>query len=124
MPLFDLFWSMLWLFLFFAWIWVVISIVADVFRSHDLSGFAKALWTLGIIVVPWLGVLVYLIARGDSMAHRSVASAEAADRATRQYIQDAASVSPANELEKLAGLKESGVISEAEFNAQKVKLLA
>jgi hypothetical protein len=124
MPLLDLFWSMLRIFLFFAWIWVVISIVTDVFRSHDLSGFAKALWTLGLIVVPWLGVLVYLIARGDSMAQRSVASAEAADRATRQYIQDAASVSPTNQLERLAGLQESGVISQAEFNPQKVKLLA
>ncbi len=124
MPLFDLFWAMLWMFLFVAWIWAVISVVSDVFRSRDLSGWAKGFWTLFIIAIPWLGVLTYVIARGDSIAERSIRDAAEADQAARAYIQDAVSVSPANELQKLAELKESGVISEAEFNAQKVKLLA
>ena len=124
MPLFDLFWVMLWMFLFIAWIWAVISVVSDVFRSRDLSGWAKGFWTLFIIAIPWLGVLTYVIARGDSIAERSIRDAAEADQAARAYIQNAVSVSPANELEKLAGLKESGLISEAEFNAQKVKLLA
>ncbi len=112
------------MFLFVAWIWAVISVVSDVFRSRYLSGWAKGFWTLLIIAIPWLGVLTYVIARGDSIAERSIRDAAEADQAARAYIQDAVSVSPANELQKLAELKESGVISEAEFYAQKVKLLA
>jgi hypothetical protein len=123
-PLLDLFWSMLLFFLFIAWIWVIISVVADVFRSDDMGGFAKALWTIFIIVVPWLGVLIYLIARGDGMAHRSMKQAAEAEQATRAYIQDAAgSSSTADELAKLAQLRDSGVISTEEFDTQKAKLL-
>jgi hypothetical protein len=123
-PLLDLFWSMLLFFLFIAWIWVIISVVADVFRSDDMGGFAKALWTIFIIVVPWLGVLIYLIARGDGMAHRSLKQAAEAEQATRAYIQDAAgSSSTADELAKLAQLRDSGVISTEEFDTQKAKLL-
>ena len=125
MPLFDLFWSMLWFFLFIAWIWVLISVIADIFRSRDMGGWAKALWVLFVIVIPWLGVLVYLIARGDSMAQRNMESAMEQERATRSYIQEAAgSTSSADELKKLADLKSAGVISDAEFEAQKAKLLA
>ena len=79
MPLFDLFWAMLWMFLFVAWIWAVISVVSDVFRSRDLSGWAKGFWTLFIIAIPWLGVLTYVIARGDSIAERSNRDAAEAD---------------------------------------------
>ena len=124
MPLLDLFWAMLWFFLWVAWIWVLVSVVFDIFRSHDLSGWAKGLWVLLVIVVPWLGVLVYLIARGGDMAQRTVDQAAAQDRAARAYIQDAAGGgSTADELQKLAGLKSSGVISDSEFEAQKAKLL-
>ena len=128
MPLMDLFWSMLWFFLFFAWIWLLIMVIADVFRSHDLSGWAKALWVLFIIVVPWLGVLVYLIARGQKMGERHMEDAIAREKATRSYIQQAAGSaagpSTADELTKLADLRTSGVITNEEFDAQKAKLLA
>ena len=121
----DLFFAMLWFFLFIAWIWVVISVLVDVFRSDDLSGWAKALWTIFIIVVPLLGVLIYLIARGHGMQERAVAQAAAHDKAQREYIQQAAgSASTADELEKLAGLRDSGVLSEDEYQAQKAKLLS
>jgi predicted membrane channel-forming protein YqfA (hemolysin III family) len=125
MPLLDLFFAMLWFFLFIAWIWVVISVLVDVFRSDDLSGWAKAFWTIFIIVVPLLGVLIYLIARGQGMQERAMAQAAANQRAQRDYIQQAAgSSSTADELEKLAGLRNSGVLSEDEYQAQKAKLLA
>ena len=128
MPLMDLFWSMLWFFSFFAWIWLLIMVIADVFRSHDMSGWAKALWVLFIIVVPWLGVLIYLIARGQKMGERHMEDAIAREKATRSYIQQAAGsaagTSTADELTKLADLRTSGVITNEEFDAQKAKLLA
>ena len=124
MPLFDLFWSMLWFFIFLVWIWVLISVITDIFRSRDMGGFAKAIWVLAVMIIPWLGVLAYLIARGDGMAARSVAVAQENEQATRTYIQQAAGASTADELEKLASLKSSGVISDQEFQAQKAKLLA
>ena len=124
MPLFDLFWAMMWFFLWVAWIWVLVSVVFDIFRSHDLSGWAKGLWVLFVIVVPWLGVLTYLIVRGGDMAQRSVDQAAAQDTAARAYIQDAAGgSSAADEIQKLADLRSSGVISDSEFEAQKAKLL-
>jgi hypothetical protein len=131
MPLLDLFWSMLWLFLWFAWIWLVVMVIFDIFRSDDLSGWGKAFWALFIILLPWLGVLVYLIARGQSMGERRMQEAAARERATREYIQSVSATSSggggastADELSKLAELKNSGVISEDEFATQKAKLLA
>ncbi|HET9202479.1 MAG TPA: SHOCT domain-containing protein [Acidimicrobiia bacterium] len=127
MPLLDLFWAMLWFFLFFAWIWLLISIFSDIFRSDDLSGWAKAFWTIFVVVLPLLGVLVYLIARGGSMQERAVAEMAAREKATRQYIQEVSSASgasTADELEKLGKLRDQGVLSPDEFNAQKAKLLA
>jgi hypothetical protein len=127
MPLLDLFWSMLWFFLFVAWIWILISIFADIFRSDDMGGWAKAFWALFVIVLPWIGVLVYLIARGKSMSERAMRDAANRERATRDYIQSvAASDAPstADELGKLSDLKVSGVISEEEFEALKAKVLA
>ncbi|MGH9120102.1 MAG: SHOCT domain-containing protein [Acidimicrobiales bacterium] len=127
MPLLDLFWSMLWFFLWIAWFWLVIMVIFDIFRSDDLSGWGKALWAVFIIVLPWLGILVYLIARGDSMGQRRMEEAAARERAARQYIQSVATYggpSTADELTKLADLKNSGVITEDEFNAQKARLLA
>lgn len=124
MPVLDVIWSMLWFFLFVAWFWVVISVVADVFRSKDLGGFAKAIWVLFIILIPWLGVLTYVLIRGQGIADRNIESAVARENATRSYIQYAAGATlAADELKKLADLNASGVISDAEFASQKAKLL-
>ncbi len=124
MPLMDVFWSMLWFFLFFAWIWVLITVFGDIFRSPDLSGWGKGLWTVFVVFLPWLGVLVYLIARGSSMHERAVDEAARREKATRQYIQEVSSSgSVADEVAKLAELKERGVLTEAEFNSQKAALL-
>lgn len=126
MPLLDLFWATLWFFLFFAWIWLVITIFGDIFRSRDLSGWGKALWTLFVVFLPWLGVLIYLIVRGRSMEDRSVQAAAEREKATRQYIQNVASddgTSSADEIAKLAELRNSGLLTEDEFAAQKAKIL-
>src|SRR3954468_10134923 len=84
----QFFWSMIWFTLFFLWIWMLIAVFADVFRSHDLSGWGKALWTLFVIVTPFLGVFVYLIARGHKMNEHALQAAQAQDAAARQYIQE------------------------------------
>ncbi len=125
MPLLDLFWSMLWFFMFFVWIWLLITIFADIFRS-EISGFGKAGWIFFVIVLPFLGVLIYLIANGDKMQERSMKQASDAANAQREYIQSVAgdSASAADEIAKLASLKDSGAITDAEFQAQKAKLLA
>lgn len=124
-PLLDVFWTVLWFFLFFFWIWVLITIFADIFRSHDLGGFAKALWVIFVIVLPFLGVVIYLIVRGEGM------HARAADRAARQeqefrgYVQEAAAGSTAaDQLAKLADLRDRGVVTDAEFEAEKAKILS
>ncbi len=127
MPLLDLFWATLWFFLFFAWIWLVITIFGDIFRSRDLSGWAKALWTLFVVFIPWLGVLIYLIVRGKSMEDRSMQAAAEQEKATRQYVQTVASddgASSADEIAKLAQLRNSGSLTQDEFDAQKAKILA
>ncbi len=127
MPLLDLFWATLWFFVFFAWIWLVITIFGDIFRSRDLSGWAKALWTLFVVFLPWLGVLIYLIVRGKSMEDRSVQAAAEREQATRQYVQSVAAddgASNADEIAKLAELRNSGLLTEDEFVAQKAKILA
>ena len=124
-PLLGLFWTMMIWFLWIAWIVVLFRVIADIFRSRDLGGGGKALWAIFVIVVPWLGVLVYLIARGHSMTERDVQHAQAQDAAFRSYVQDTASSgSGTDELTKLAGLKAQGVITDAEFAQQKAKLLA
>ncbi len=124
MPLLDIFWSIFVFFLMVAWIWAVIGVISDVFRSPDIGGLSKGIWVLFIIVIPWLGVLSYLIIRGKSMQERNMqAAADAGDR-QRAYIQSVAGTSTADELSKLAGLKEKGVITDAEFEAQKARLLS
>jgi hypothetical protein len=123
-PLLDIFWTMLWFFLFFAWIWLLIIVFGDIFRSHDLGGWAKALWTIFVVLVPWLGVLVYLIARGGKMQDRAAKEAQQQDQAFRSYVQDvAAPTNSADQLAKLADLKASGAISDQEFQTAKAKLL-
>jgi hypothetical protein len=126
-PLLGVFWTMLWWFLLFAWIVLLFRVIGDIFRSRDMGGFAKALWAIFVIVVPWLGVLIYLIARGGKMAERDYENARARDDAFRAYVQDAAGAggtSAADELGKLATLHSQGVITETEFAQQKAKLLA
>lgn len=126
-PLLNLFWTMLWFFLFVAWIWLLISLVADIFRSRDLSGWAKALWTLFIIILPLLGSLIYLIVRGEGMAERSAEEQRRREEAFRGYVRDAAMESGptvADELTKLAQLRDAGTITAEEFETQKAKLLA
>jgi hypothetical protein len=125
MPLLDLFWAMLWFFLFFAWIWLLITLFADIFRSEDLSGWGKAGWTIFIVVLPWLGALVYLIARGKSMTERTMKQMADQEKATRAYVQEvaASSSSVADEIGKLAALRDKGVLTAEEFNAQKAALL-
>lgn len=126
-PLLNLFLTMLYFFLFIAWIWLLIVVLGDIFRSADMGGWAKAIWCIFIIVIPWLGVLVYLIARGGSMHERNRKDAEQAEAAFRQYVQQAAGTpgtSTADQLAKLAELKQSGVLTDAEFAAEKAKLLA
>lgn len=125
MPLLDLFWAMLWFFLWIAWLLLLFRVFMDIFRA-DTSGWAKAGWSILILFVPFLGVLIYLIAEGGDMARRSVEQAQAIDQAQRAYIREAAGSGggTADELEKLAGLREKGVLSNEEFEAQKAKLLA
>jgi len=120
------FWAMLWFTLFFLWIWLLIAVFADIFRSHDLSGVAKALWVAFVIVAPYLGVFVYLIARGQEMGEHDAEAARAQDAAARAYIQEAAgtSTSTADELSRLADLRERGVIDEAEFQRLKANVIA
>jgi hypothetical protein len=118
-------WSMLWFFLFFIWIWLLIVIFGDVFRSDDLSGWGKALWSIFIIFLPYLGVFVYLIARGHKMQEHSVKDAQAQDAAFRSYVQNVAGSggSAADEIARLADLRDRGVISEAEFQQAKAKAI-
>jgi hypothetical protein len=126
MPLLDVFWAMLWFFLFFIWIWLLISIFGDIFRSEK-SGWAKAGWTIFVILLPLLGVLVYLISNGSAMQERGLKEAAAMEKAQREYIQSVAGsggASAADELSKLAQLRDSGALTDAEFQAQKAKLLA
>lgn len=121
----DLILSMFWFMLLFAWIMLLFHIIADIFRDRELSGGAKALWCLFLIFIPWLGALVYLIVRGDSMAERSVKAAQENEENMRAYVRDAAgSTSAADELAKLAQLRDSGAITPEDYEKAKAKVLA
>jgi len=121
----DFFWLMLYAFIWIIWIMLLFRVFADIFRS-DTSGGAKAGWVIFVIILPFLGVLIYLIAQGGNMAKREVATAVEMDQTQREYIREAAGSSSgvADELERLSGLKDRGVLTDAEFEAQKAKLLA
>ena len=121
----DVFLSMLWFFLFFIWIMILFRVFADLFMSKELSGFAKVMWCIFVILLPYLGVFVYLIARGHKMGEHAMAAAQAQDAAARAYIQSAAgtSASPSDELARLADLKAKGVIDDAEYNKLKAKVI-
>jgi hypothetical protein len=121
----DAFWTMLWFFLFFIWIWLLITVFADIFRSDDLSGWSKALWTIFVIVLPYLGVFVYLISRGKKMGEHAMRDAKQRDQQMRSYVQEVAGSggSTASEIERLAELQKQGAISDEEFRQAKAKLL-
>ena len=125
-PLLNIFWTMFIFFLWVVWIWILIIVFIDIFRSHDLGGFAKALWFLFVLFIPLLGVLVYLIARGGKMQERAARQAEQQDAEARAYIEQATSspASSADQLAKLADLRDREVISAEEFEREKVKVLA
>ena len=121
-PLLNTFWTILYVFVFVLWLFILFRVIVDIFRSHDLGGWAKAGWLLFIIILPLLGVLVYVIARGDSMHERDVRIAQAQDQAFRSYAQEVAG-GLSTELARLGELKDKGVISDAEFDRAKAKLL-
>ncbi len=126
-PILDAFLTMLYFFLFVIWIWLLIMVFMDVFRSHDIGGLAKALWVIFIIILPFLGVFVYLIARGGKMHERAAEQAAQQQKAFDSYVREAAGTpggDTASQLSKLADLKSQGVLTDAEFDAQKAKILA
>jgi len=124
-PILDLIWTMFMFFVFVLWIWLLISVFMDIFRSADMGGGLKAVWVLFVIILPFLGVLVYLIARGGKMHERAAEQAAQQQKAFDAYVKEAAgSGSTTDELAKLADLKQSGAITDAEFEAQKAKILA
>ena len=123
----QVFWSMLWFFLFIMWIWLIVAIFTDIFRSPDLGGWGKALWCIFIIFLPFLGVFVYLITRGHKMQEHQIEAFKQQDAAMRQYVQSVAGSgggsSGADEIAKLADLRAKGVLSEEEFQQAKAKAL-
>ena len=124
-PLLGAFWTILEIFLWVIWIWILIYVFIDIFRSRDLSGWGKALWFLFVLLIPLIGVLVYLIARGSSMHERAAQDARQQDQELRSYVQEAAgSGSTADQLSKLADLRNRGVITPDEFEREKAKVLA
>jgi Short C-terminal domain/Phospholipase_D-nuclease N-terminal len=120
----QVFWSLVWFTLWMIWIWLLIVVFSDIFRSRDLSGWGKALWCIFVIVLPYLGVFIYLIARGHKMSEHAADAAQAQEAALRQYVQESAGSSTAAELSKLADLKAAGTIDDAEFEQLKAKALA
>ena len=126
-PLGGVFISMLYFFLFFIWIWILITVFIDNFRSGDLNGWLKALWCIFVIIVPFLGVFVYRIARGGKMQQRKMQDMANQQSAFDQAVREAAGTSGGDvtsQLSQLANLKSQGVLTEAEFEAQKAKILA
>jgi hypothetical protein len=122
-PFLDVLWTMFIFFLFIIWIWILITVFVDIFRRKDMGGGGKALWVIFVIVLPYLGVLIYLIANHDGMADRNIAQMQAQRAATDDYIRSV-SGGAAGEIEKAKGLLDSGAITQAEFDAIKQKALA
>jgi hypothetical protein len=126
-PILDFFLTMLYFFLFVIWIWLLITVFMDIFRSQDMGGWAKALWVIFVIILPFLGVFVYLIARGGKMHDRAARDAAQQQQAFDSYVREAAGTpgdTTADQLSKLADLRSQGVITDAEFEAQKSKVLS
>jgi hypothetical protein len=126
-PILGVFWTMLMLFIWIAWLFILFQVIFDIFRSHDMGGWAKAAWFLLVIVLPLLGVLIYVLARGDGMRDRDMKRSQDQQAQMDAYVRQAAGTSGggvADELTKLTELKTSGVITDEEFATQKAKLLA
>ena len=123
-PFLDVLWTMLVFFAFIIWFWILITVFADVFRRRDIGGGAKALWIIFVIILPFLGVFIYLIAEHDGMAERNQKQMEAQQAAANQYIRSVAGSGGAAEIEKAKSLLDSGAISQAEFDALKARALA
>lgn len=128
-PLLGLFWTMLWFFLWIAWLVALFQIIGDIFNSDDLGGWSKAIWLIFVILLPLLGVLIYLIARGGGMQRRALEKARAQREAYEAYVRETAASTPAgggsaDELAKLADLRDKGVITAEEFERQKAKVLS
>jgi hypothetical protein len=124
-PFLNILWTMILFFAWVAWIWVLVIIVSDLFRRHDTSGWMKALWIVVLIVLPFLGVLFYLIANSSGMAERTAKQAQANQAQFADYVQSVATTGgPAAEIEKAKALLDSGAIDQAEFEALKAKALA
>jgi putative oligomerization/nucleic acid binding protein/phospholipase D-like protein len=122
-PFLDILWTMFIFFLFVIWIWILITVFVDIFRRKDTTGFSKALWIIFVILLPYLGVLIYLIANHDGMADRNLAQMQQQKAATDDYIRSV-SGGAAAEIEKAKGLLDSGAITQAEFDSIKAKALA
>jgi hypothetical protein len=123
----QVFWSMLWFFMFFIWVWLLITIFADIFRSRDLSGWGKAAWSILVIVLPFIGVFGYLIARGGKMAQHEADEARRQDEQFRAYINDAVATGPVaddDQLSKLASLRAQGVINDDEYRRMRSRVTA
>jgi uncharacterized membrane protein YcjF (UPF0283 family) len=125
-PFMDVLWSMIIFFVWVAWIWTLVMIIMDLFRRHDTSGWAKAAWVVLLIVLPFIGVLAYLIVNGHGMGRRSAERAQAAQSQFNEYVQSVAKEDggSASELEKAKGLLDSGALTQPEYDALKAKLLA
>ena len=124
-PLLGIFWSLFLFYLLFIFILAIFHVFVDIFRSHDMGGFAKAMWLIFVIVLPIIGVLAYLIARGDKMAEHAIKDAEAQDAAAQSYVKQAAGTAgPAEQIQQLAALRDAGSITAADFEAGKAKILA
>ena len=125
-PLLNIFWTMILFFFWIAWIWILVGIVADLFRRHDASGWVKAMWLFVLIFVPFLGVLAYMIVNGHGMAERHAAQAAASRAEFAGYVQSVAGSNggAAGEIEKAKALLDSGAITQAEFDTLKAKALA
>ena len=122
-PFMDVLWSMIIFFVWVIWIWIVITVLIDVFRRHDIGGFAKALWVIFVIILPWLGVLIYLIVEHDGMRERSLKQAQAQKEQFDQYVRESAGGS-ADEIAKAKQLLDQGAITQDEFNALKAKAIS
>jgi hypothetical protein len=122
-PFMDVLWSMIIFFFWVIWIWIVITVLMDVFRRHDIGGFAKALWVIFVVILPWLGVLIYLIIEHDGMRERNVKQAQTQKAAFDDYVRETAGGS-AGEIAKAKELLDSGAINDAEFEALKAKALS
>ncbi|HEX5617335.1 MAG TPA: SHOCT domain-containing protein [Solirubrobacteraceae bacterium] len=122
-PFLDVFWSMIIFFFWVIWIWIVVTVLIDIFRRSDIGGFSKALWVVFVVILPWLGVLIYLIAQHDGMRERSIKQAQEQKQQFDSYVREAAGGS-ADQIAKAKALRDDGTITEEEFQALKAKALA